>query len=110
MVDCCRYIRRIVCGLVNVTNIIAKLFAQLHPISQFFWRITLLLLLALVYVKPWRLWSWMSTFPLRTFTNYSVFFLHERGAILTYYTAALCLAAIAPLPAGYMLPKWTSAY
>jgi hypothetical protein len=47
---------------------------------------------------------------LRNFTNYSVFFLHERGAILTYYTAALCLAAIAPLPAGYMLPKWTSAY
>jgi len=32
---------------------------------------------------------------------------------LTYYTAALCLAAIAPLPAGYMLPlphSWRSAY
>jgi MFS family permease len=42
-----------------------------------------------------------------------IFFLHERGAILTYYTAALCLAAIAPLPAGYMLPlphSWRSAY
>jgi MFS family permease len=37
----------------------------------------------------------------------------ERGAILTYYTAALCLAAIAPLPAAYMLPlphSWRSAY
>ena len=29
---------------------------------------------------------------------------------MTYYTAALCLAAIAPLPAGYMLPKWQQAY
>jgi MFS family permease len=39
-----------------------------------------------------------------------IFFLHERGAILTFYTAALCLAAIAPLPAGYMLPNWHQAY
>lgn len=42
-----------------------------------------------------------------------IFFLHERGAILTYYTAALCCAAIAPLPAGYMLGlpnSWRSAY
>jgi len=39
-----------------------------------------------------------------------VFFLHERGAILTFYTAALCLAAIAPFPSGYMLPNWHQAY
>jgi len=42
-----------------------------------------------------------------------IFFLHERGAILTYYTAALCIAAVAPLPAGYMLSlpnSWRSAY
>jgi MFS family permease len=39
-----------------------------------------------------------------------IFFLHQRGAVLTYYTAALCLAAIAPMPAGYMLPNWRQAY
>lgn len=43
----------------------------------------------------------------------AIFFLHERGAILTYYTAALCVAAIEPLPAGYMLSlpnSWGSAF
>ncbi|KAI1110669.1 putative MFS transporter [Nemania sp. NC0429] len=33
-----------------------------------------------------------------------IFFLHERGLQLGYYTFALCLAALATLPAGYMLP------
>ncbi|KAK0851865.1 hypothetical protein LTS02_012630 [Friedmanniomyces endolithicus] len=32
-----------------------------------------------------------------------VYFLHERGKRISYYTAALCLGAIGPLPAGYML-------
>ncbi|KAK5724416.1 hypothetical protein LTR15_004461 [Elasticomyces elasticus] len=32
-----------------------------------------------------------------------VYFLHERGMRISYYTAALCLGAIGPLPAGYML-------
>jgi hypothetical protein len=52
----------------------------------------------------------MSKSSLHHILTDSVFFLHERGAILTYYTAALCLAAIAPLPAGYMLPNWRQAY
>ncbi|KAH8161756.1 hypothetical protein CIB48_g6491 [Xylaria polymorpha] len=33
-----------------------------------------------------------------------IFFLHERGIQLGYYTFALCLAALATLPAAYMLP------
>ncbi|KAI0399485.1 putative MFS transporter [Xylaria palmicola] len=33
-----------------------------------------------------------------------IFFLHERGIQLGYYTFALCLAALAALPAAYMLP------
>ncbi|KAI1120501.1 putative MFS transporter [Nemania abortiva] len=33
-----------------------------------------------------------------------IFFLHERGLQLGYYTFALCLAALATLPAAYMLP------
>ncbi|KAF2965859.1 hypothetical protein GQX73_g7745 [Xylaria multiplex] len=33
-----------------------------------------------------------------------IFFLHERGVQLGYYTFALCLAALATLPAAYMLP------
>ncbi|KAI0203404.1 putative MFS transporter [Astrocystis sublimbata] len=33
-----------------------------------------------------------------------IFFLHERGIMLGYYTFALCLAALASLPAAYMLP------
>ncbi|KAI0502752.1 putative MFS transporter [Xylaria bambusicola] len=33
-----------------------------------------------------------------------IFFLHERGNQLGYYTFALCLAALATLPAAYMLP------
>ncbi|KAJ2990618.1 hypothetical protein NUW58_g2858 [Xylaria curta] len=32
-----------------------------------------------------------------------IFFLHERGVQLGYYTFALCLAALATLPAAYML-------
>lgn len=32
-----------------------------------------------------------------------IYFLHERGKRLSYYTVALCLGAIGPLPAGYML-------
>lgn len=32
-----------------------------------------------------------------------VYFLHERGKRISYYTAALCLGSIGPLPAGYML-------
>ncbi|KAI1172870.1 putative MFS transporter [Nemania sp. FL0916] len=32
-----------------------------------------------------------------------IFFLHERGLQLGYYTFALCLAALASLPAAYML-------
>ncbi|KAI0854634.1 putative MFS transporter [Xylaria cubensis] len=32
-----------------------------------------------------------------------IFFLHERGIQLGYYTFALCLAALATLPAAYML-------
>lgn len=32
-----------------------------------------------------------------------VYFLHERGKRISYYTVALSLGAIAPLPAGYML-------
>jgi len=32
-----------------------------------------------------------------------IFFLHERGAKLAYYTASLCLGSIAPVPAGYIL-------
>ncbi|TGJ78910.1 hypothetical protein E0Z10_g9855 [Xylaria hypoxylon] len=33
-----------------------------------------------------------------------IFFLHERGVQLGYYTFALCLATLATLPAAYMLP------
>ncbi|GAP88033.1 putative mfs transporter protein [Rosellinia necatrix] len=33
-----------------------------------------------------------------------IFFLHERGLQLGYYTFSLCLAALATLPAAYMLP------
>ncbi|KAI0975496.1 putative MFS transporter [Xylaria arbuscula] len=33
-----------------------------------------------------------------------IFFLHERGIQLGYYTFSLCLAALSPLPAAYMLP------
>lgn len=32
-----------------------------------------------------------------------IFFLHERGQRIGYYTVCLCLGAIGPLPAGYML-------
>ena len=32
-----------------------------------------------------------------------IYFLHERGKRLNYYTAALCLGSVGPLPAGYML-------
>ena len=32
-----------------------------------------------------------------------VYFLHERGKRISYYTAALCIGSIGPLPAGYML-------
>ncbi|KAH8898833.1 putative MFS transporter [Thozetella sp. PMI_491] len=32
-----------------------------------------------------------------------IFFIHERGGRIGYYTACLCLASFAPLPAGYML-------
>lgn len=32
-----------------------------------------------------------------------IYFLHERGKRISYYTAALCLGSIGPLPAGYML-------
>ena len=35
------------------------------------------------------------------------FFLHERGAKIGYYTASLCLAGLAPVPAGYMLDSGT---
>ncbi|KAI0149546.1 putative MFS transporter [Xylariaceae sp. FL1272] len=33
-----------------------------------------------------------------------IFFLHERGKQLGYYTFAICFAALATLPAAYMLP------
>ncbi|KAI0018798.1 major facilitator superfamily domain-containing protein [Xylariomycetidae sp. FL0641] len=33
-----------------------------------------------------------------------IFFLHERGKHIGYYTFGLCMAALAPLPAAYMLP------
>ncbi|KAI3316478.1 putative MFS transporter [Xylariaceae sp. AK1471] len=33
-----------------------------------------------------------------------IFFLHERGKQLGYYTFGICLAALATLPAAYMLP------
>lgn len=32
-----------------------------------------------------------------------IYFLHERGKRISYYTAALCLGSLGPLPAGYML-------
>ncbi|KAI1343482.1 MFS general substrate transporter [Xylariaceae sp. FL0016] len=32
-----------------------------------------------------------------------IFFLHERGKHIGYYTCGLCIAAIAPVPASYML-------
>lgn len=32
-----------------------------------------------------------------------LYFLHERGKRISYYTAAICLGSIGPLPAGYML-------
>ncbi|KAI1852920.1 hypothetical protein JX265_012948 [Neoarthrinium moseri] len=32
-----------------------------------------------------------------------IFFLHERGKRIAYYTVALCLGAIAPLPSAHML-------
>jgi MFS family permease len=64
---------------------------------------------AQVSVKQLPSW-WSTSMPPICISNNSIFFLHERGTVLTYYTAALCLAAIAPLPAGYMLPNWHQAY
>ncbi|KAI0835445.1 MFS general substrate transporter [Hypoxylon sp. FL0890] len=33
-----------------------------------------------------------------------IFFLHERGKHIGYYTFGMCFAAMAPIPAAYMLP------
>lgn len=40
-------------------------------------------------------------FPIQCVND--VYFLHERGKRISYYTAALCLGSIGPLPACYML-------
>jgi hypothetical protein len=41
-----------------------------------------------------------------------IFFIHERGGKIGYYTASLCLGSLSPVPVGYLLDTgtWRSAY